>query len=485
MDLAKLLAYFETSPALRLLRSPNAPFVVDFLHQQFKRAGRITAPLPELHAALAAYREAVRQEHPDALKDTPEAYLAAWCSAETRWLHRSLEAGRDDPVCQLTPHAEDVLAFLDRALGQGSLLGTDSRLRLVVDALDDLAAGTSADPAARLARLRRQKERIEEEIRLAEGNGAVPRYRPAQVRERFATAVSLLKQLQGDFRAVEERFKEIARQVRCRQDEGRDARGDILEYALDAEDLLKRDDAGASFYSFVEFILSPAEQERLQSTARQLARVPELAARGEGLEALRRMVPSLLAEAEKVMRTNQRLSAALRRLLDGRARADRRQVGRQCADILGLAASLADDPPRKTFRAEVETRAGIASPFARTFWSEPPTFTGVDLVEQAGDEGRRAEAFGELARMRRLDWRRMRECVKSATARHGTVTLGSLLEEHPPEAGVIEVLGYLQIAHDDGHIVSPVAEEEVVLPPGNGRGRVLALTLPLVRFVSS
>ena len=32
MDLAKLLCYFETSPAVRLLRSPNAPFIVDFLY---------------------------------------------------------------------------------------------------------------------------------------------------------------------------------------------------------------------------------------------------------------------------------------------------------------------------------------------------------------------------------------------------------------------------------------------------------------------
>ncbi len=31
MRLSKLLVYFETSPALRLLRSPNAEFIIDFL----------------------------------------------------------------------------------------------------------------------------------------------------------------------------------------------------------------------------------------------------------------------------------------------------------------------------------------------------------------------------------------------------------------------------------------------------------------------
>ncbi len=38
-------------------------------------------------------------------------------------------------------------------------------------------------------------------------------YRPAQIRERFQTAVDLLKALQSDFRAVEERFQDIARDV--------------------------------------------------------------------------------------------------------------------------------------------------------------------------------------------------------------------------------------------------------------------------------
>src|SRR6516225_9755070 len=158
MDLAKLLAYFETSPVVRLLRSQNAPFIVDFLHQQFKRAGCITVPFPVLHAALVAYREGIQESYPAALRDRPETYLANWCSADTRWLHRFLEAGRDEPAYQLTPHTEDALAFLDRVLGQDlGFVGTESRLRLVIDTLRDLVVGASEDPDVRLAHLRAEQ----------------------------------------------------------------------------------------------------------------------------------------------------------------------------------------------------------------------------------------------------------------------------------------------------------------------------------------
>lgn len=484
MDLAKLIAYFETAPAVRLLRSLNVAFIVDFLNQQFKRAGRITIPHAELLAALVTYQETIQESYPDKLQDKPETYLAGWCSSQTRWLRRLLEAGRNEPVYQLTPHTEEVFAFLDRVLEQDfGFVGTESRLRLVMETLADLVVGASEDPQTRLSHLRAERERIEREIRGIEREGLVTRYQPAQIRERFGMAVSLLKQLQGDFRAVEDKFKEITQQVQQRQSEGRDSRGGILEFALDSEDVLKREDQGVSFYEFVRFILSPAQQEKLQSIIVQLGTIPELIEQGDGLETVRRMVPSLLAEAEKVMRTNQRLSATLRRLLDARAQQDRQRVGQLCRDILGWAACLATDPPRGTVGLTVETKVPMASPFARTFWSEPPRLAAVSLTEHETDAERRAEAFRLLAQMQRLDWRRMRRQVQEMIARDGMATLGSLLAKHPSEAGVVEVLGYLQIAHEDGHPISRDAEEEIVLPRGRGE-QALALTVPLVRFVT-
>jgi hypothetical protein len=484
MLLQKLRAYFQTSPAVSLLRSPNAPFILDFLIQHFKHGGRITMPYSELRAALLAYRESIQEAYPDALQGKVEAYLSGWCSQETRWLHRILEAGRNEPVYQLTPHTEDALAFLDRVLQQDfGFVGTESRLRLIIETLADLVIGASDDPETRLGHLRSEKLRIEQEIARIEAEGVVTRYQPVQIRERFATAVSLLKQLQGDFRAVEEKFKEITQQVQKRQNEGGHSRGGILEFALDSEDVLKREDQGVSFYEFVRFILSPAQQEKLQTIIMQLNQIAELAEQSDGLETVGRMVPMLLEEARKVMRTNQRLSTTLRRLLDAGAERDRQRVAQLCRDILGLAATMASDLPDDV-GIEMETKIGMISPFSRTFWSEPHRFATVDIVEHALDEGRRADAFRLLADMHRLDWRRMREQVRLSVARHGMVTLSRVLEDFPPDAGAVEVLGYVQIAHDDGHIISSDAVEDIVIPSPREPAMTLALQIPLVRFVS-
>ena len=490
MRLEKLRVYFETSPALRLLRSPNAPFVIDWLDRQFKQAGRIAIPHSDLLAALAEYLEELRETDPDQLVAKPETYLADWSGADKLWLRRFLEAGRDEPVYQLTPATEDVFVFLDRVLEQDpGFVGTESRLKLVIDTLDDLVVGASEDPETRLRHLRETQRRVQLEIEQIEIEGAAPRYRPAQIRERFITAVSLLRQLQGDFRAVEESFREITRQVQQRQVEGSDTRGGILGFALDAEDVLKTEDQGVSFYEFVRLVLTPSQTERLESIIREVRRIPDLESQRDGMETVRNMVTVLQNEAEKVMRTNQRLSATLRRLLDARAHAERQRIASVLRQIRGHAVALAGNPPVDTVGLTVEVEMELESPFRRTFWQEPARLDAVDLSDFEADEPDRMEAFRELAQMKRLEWKQMQHRIHEMVDIYDAPTLADLLERHPPESGVIEVLGYLQIARDDGHLVNATARQTIVIPWGfdadsdHDPDDVIQVTLPLVTFV--
>jgi hypothetical protein len=485
MSLGRLITWFETSPALRLLRSSNAPFILDFLGRQFKTPGRIAVPHSELHAGLLAYQDDLRETNPGALPSRAEAYLAEWCSPDALWLRRFLEAGRDEAVYQLTPHTEDVFAFLDRVLADDlGFVGTESRLKLVIDTLADLVLGASDDPERRLAHLREEQRRLQDEIDRIEADGRVTRYQPAQIRDRFQTAVTLLRQLQGDFRAVEESFRDITRQVQQRQAQGADTRGGILAYALDAEDLLEREDQGVSFYEFVKLVLSPSQTERLERIIQDVRRVPELQALPEGLDTVRGMVGVLQAEADKVMRTNQRLSAALRRLLDARAHAERQRIAQLLRDIRDHAVTLAADPPRDAIGLALDLEPDIDSPLRRGFWSEGARFDEAAPVVYEADAAARLEAFGRLAAMHRLDWRAMRQRIRRLVADRGAGTLAELLDAFPPDGGVIEVLGYLQIAHDDGHLVNRRTTQEVVVPATRAGDPDRRLTVPLVTFTA-
>lgn len=385
-----------------------------------------------------------------------------------------------------SPDGYDVFLFLDRAMQKDlGFVGTESRLRLVISTLADLVAGASDDPEVRLRHLREERARLDAEIAQIERDGVATRYEPAAVRERFATAVALLKQLMADFRAVEDRFREITKDVQQRQNQGQDTRGSILEYALDSEDLLKREDQGVSFYEFVRFILSPTQQEKLQEIITELGRLEAIAQQTDGLATVRRMVPLLLAEAEKVMRTNQRLSATLRRLLDSRSAADRQRLAQLLAEIRSLAAGRAESPPDESLGVQIDTGISFGLPLSRSFWSTPASFTAIDLTEHTVDDDKRLEAFRLLAGMHRLDWRSMRQHIASVAGKHGTATIGQIIEDYPPRVGVVELLAYLQIARDDGHLVSRENTEQVRVRAQAPSERDIQVTVPLVHFVAS
>lgn len=257
MNLDRLITFFANNPSARLLRAQHAPYIVHFLYQHFKKQGHLASLNSALQQHLGQYLESLHQTDPDVLREQPEAYLNAWSTGETRWLRRYYDAQHAESVYQLTHHCENVLTFLtgvlDRDLG---FVGTESRLTRIIATLSDIVVRGSADPERRMEHLRSEKLRIEEEMRAIKSGQAVPTHSPTAIRERFADAVSDLVSLQGDFRAVEESFKSITRDVQKRQAESLDSRGSILGYALDAEDKLKEQDQGASFQAFVRLILS-------------------------------------------------------------------------------------------------------------------------------------------------------------------------------------------------------------------------------------
>lgn len=486
MDVSTLLLHFESSPAIRLLRAGNAPYVIAFLHAQFKQSGTITIPHSDLLPSLASYQEELQQSYPNVLKDKAETYLADWSSRDKLWLHRFLEAGRDEPVYQLTPHSEDVIEFIDKSLRSNvGFVGTESRLRLVIETLQQLVIGASDDPAVHLDELRKQKTAVEEQISKIERGEAVPAFHPTRIREQFGLAVTMLKELQRDFRSVEERFKQITQNVQQKQLQGLDTRGGILGEAMDAEDALRTDDQGVSFYEFFRLIQSTEQQRQLRAIILQLNQIPELTEQTEGLKAVRRMMPQLMSEAAKVTQTERRLSSTLRRLLDAQAHHERQRVAELLREIRGLAAAMSHQPPVDDVSLEMDASISIYSPVSRQFWTEPTEFETIDLTTHVANNEQREDLFHDFARLHRIDFRAMRSLIQDSVQDRGRVGLAQLLEESPPQSGVMDVLGYLQIATDDGHVIEHELSEDVVIPSGMDSTRTLVVTIPRITFVAN
>ena len=424
--------------------------------------------------------EQLHETEPEVLREQAETYLTQWSTGDTRWLRRYYDSQSAESVYQLTPHTEDVLRFLteilERTLG---FVGTESRLTRIIETLSDIVVRGSADPKRRLHHLYSERDRINREIRSIEAGDTVITHSPTAIRERFADVVSDLISLQGDFRAVEESFKSITRDVQKQQTESADTRGNILGFALDAEDRLKEEDQGASFDAFVRLILSQAKQDELEKITFQLDEIVELAAQVEGKERIKGMIGSLSAEAEKVLRTTRRLSATLRRLLDTRSSSSRLHLAAVLHEIRTAAVRLAENPPN--IGIDVFTELDLLNVSQRTFWQSPVEFDDVKLTNNEPDEDERLMAFRSQAEMQHLNWEEMRSVIANLVKSRERISLPELLESHPPESGAIEVLGYIQLAHDDGHTVDNTKLEVVNLDSDFG---TKPYEIPRVVFLS-
>jgi Protein of unknown function (DUF3375) len=479
VKLPQIQAAFRSSPAISMLRSTNAAYVIDFLYAQFKQTHRLTISDPDLRAALEDYQRAIRQLDPEALPEKASIYLSDW--TEKNYLTRFFQRGETggDATFQLTSFSELVIQFLEGMItDEVGFVGTQSRIRLVMESLKGLVIQATADPHERITHLEAEKQRIQTEINSIKQQGVVARLGEVEIRERFGVIVEMMKQVQGDFRHVEESFKEITRELQRRQLGDADY-GELVSYALAAEDELKNGDQGRSFEAFTHLIFSHQSQNEFSELIDKAQNLEELNSQRQGLKTLEKMPSLLLAEAQKVMETTQRLSRSLRLLLDEKASNDQRLIRKIMSEIRDLAADLSDSPPDDKAIGLTFDEASLPfrSPIFKEFFQVPREIEAQTFHVSEQDDQAQEKAFRRYAAMSRLDWDGMRASIQKLTQRGVQIPLRELLDRCPPKAGAVEVIGYIRLAKEGQHLIDQENEETIYLPDGK------ALTVPRVVFL--
>jgi hypothetical protein len=131
---------------------------------------------------------------------------------------------------------------------------------------------------------------------------------------------------------------------------------------------------------------------------------------------------------------------------------------------------------------DVFTELDLLNMSQRTFWESPIRFDEVEIKTEKPDEDACWLAFRNLAGMQRLDWEAMRSNIAALLRSSDQFTLPQLLDAHPPEGGTIEVLGYIQLAHDYGHEVDERHVEVVYVEDSDSDNGPRPYEIPRVVF---
>lgn len=467
----------RTHPAWRLLAADSAPFVLGFLHDAFIRDNVRSLSESDLAARLDDYLHHLRDREGEAAPGRDAGgYLVEWADDAHGWLRRYYPPDSDEPCFDLTPSTELAIRWLS-GLEQRQFVGAESRLKLVFDLLQEIVEGSDADPDSRIAELQRKRASIDTEIQQVRA-GRLSLMEPTQVRERFVQAADMARALLSDFRQVEQNFRDLDRQVREKIATWEGGKGEVLEEVFGEHDAITDTDQGRSFRAFWDFLMSPARQGKLTELLERimaLAPVAEL----KPDPRLKRVHYDWLSAGEVTQRTVARLSEQLRRYLDDQAWLENRRIMEIIRKVEQHALAVRAMPPDGALLTLDHPAPKVEVPMDRPLFTPPvrPCITQHTLTE-GGEEVSADLLFEQFY----VDKERLRACLRQALQTRGQISLAELLDAHPLEQGLAELVAWLSLATGDGcGVIDEDRPQTVTWTDRHGHTRTA--TLPTVVFM--
>lgn len=271
------------------------------------------------------------------------------------------------------------------------------------------------------------KRGIQEQIDEIERTGVAPVYNATQINERFQDLLEIARQLLGDFREVERHFRTVTEDIVVRQTDATATRGGIVSQTLDSQDRLRESSQGQSFYAFWDFLLASERRREFNELVEKAYLLEELSEQLRADTMLRGLQLHLRVEGAKVLASNERLVAQLRRILDIRESAERKEVGRLLQEIKSLAHDAREMPVQAEL-LEIDGALALGSLMSKTSWT-PPTVVefGGDLqVDEGGDYH---DALAAFLRLHPVDFDKLRENIREFLQTRVQVSLPELLSE--------------------------------------------------------
>jgi len=443
LDFVTLDALRTHHPAWRLLRSEHAPLIASFLHRVFIVSNVRVIAASDMAEALNDVLYEIRQSlGEDAFPKPALEYLNDWTAADKGWLRKFYRSGTDEAQFDLTPSSEKALAWLEQ-LADRQFIGTESRLLTLFDLLKQMRDGTESNPARRIAELQVRRDKIDAEIAQVL-SGQLPILDDSAVKDRFQQFMQGARELLADFREVEANFRQLDRRVREHIAMWEGGKGKLLEEVLGERDTITDSDQGRSFRAFWEFLLSNRRQQEFSELLDWVMALPAV----EALEPdnrLRRVHYDWLEAGEHTQRTVALLSEQLRRFLDDQAWLENKRIMDILHSIERNALAVRDNQPAQLAMDLAEPHPEITLPMERPLFT-PPLKSVIDsLCLQYGDEQIDDQAlFSQVV----VDKTRLTRHIRHALQDRSQISLSELLEAHPLQEGLAELVTYLQLGCD-------------------------------------
>jgi hypothetical protein len=467
-------SFFETSPAVRLLRAKSAPKILCFFYRSFKENQVPFLAEEKMFDHLADFLKEYDIEE----EENHNQFLLTDFETKARqlvytWTEKGFLRNYESPdnkiLYELSSHTEKVFQWMEQ-LETREFVGTESRFKDIFTKLQELVANTTEDADMKIRELEKRKKNIDKEINNIRTSGKVSIYDDYQIKSRVLELTRSAKELLSDFKEVEDNFKIITRNIYLKHTDPNQTKGAILGYTFDSLDELKESDQGKSFYAFWEFLISQNRQDHWKEVIQRVFEILE--ERNIRFEDafLRKMKPYLYRAGQKVNDANDRMSEKLSRVISEKELAERLKVKKAVNRIKELALTFIERDELPPVGIEIEENETIIMPLEKKLnleKSETPMFD-----HQPGPASHQidAEKLMELYSPYVVDKMELRERVRQLLEEKNQVSLKEVIDIFPLEKGLSELLAYFSLADgDDNHIFDTDTKELIEFDHQNNK----------------
>jgi hypothetical protein len=453
-SILKVRSISESSVTLKLLRARNLPLVITFLYREYKLGENISVPYKHLTQSLSDFLEEIEyHDEDDDIKsdklildfdDKAKMYIDQWI--EAHYLRNVMDDVQKEPLVFLSKHVEKVFQVFE-LLKDREFVGTESKFKDIFTKLRDIIENANPNKEKRLEELERRKQEIEEEIRKIKIDGFVEVYEDYQIRSRYEEVNRLANELIGDFKEVEDNFKDITRRIYERQQKAELTKGKLLAETFDAIYELRSTDQGKSFYAFWQFMLDDVGQSDFQKLTREVYNVLEDRGIEVSSRSLRKLKTLLHMAARKVLDKNSVLADKLSREIVAKDHLESRKARELMFGIRRLAIQMVNQSPAKEFYMEIQGNPNVFLPLERKLGEKPQSNYFITKAEQARLEINDLDDLAKIYSADLIDKKQLLANIQDLLQYKSQVSLREVVMDKGLNKGLAELLAYISLVN--------------------------------------
>lgn len=334
MTFEKISQLLKSHRTVTLITADNAALIISFLFKAFKQntngAKVDVITEKDLTDQLSDYLYVLNRDEilfPRAAKQ----YLTDWSNAG---FIRKYPGKADDFLFEMTASTENAFKWID-SLDKREFVGQESRLKSLFDSLKQLSSRSKRDYVARIRELEQQKKEIEREIEEVK-QGKIDVLDDRQIKEQYFLIEEIAKNLLGDFKQVEQNFRDLDRRFRQEIITTTNVKGKVLEGLFEQHKSLLEEDQGKSFIAFWEFLLSQSKQDEFERMVADVLNLPAVQEVQRENFSIANVRNDLIEAGDRTKRSTNSLLEQLRKYLEHKSFTENKRIYDNIQEILKI-----------------------------------------------------------------------------------------------------------------------------------------------------